>query len=276
MAPLESAMAAVAASVEDELSALLPPALGQQARLHEAMRYAVLGGGKRLRPALAFAAARACGAEEERALPAALAVELVHAYSLVHDDLPAMDDDHERRGQPTVHVKFGEDIAILAGDALLALAFSVLGHAGAPGPVVARLADAAGSRELVGGQVDDLRSDWSALTPGRLESIHARKTGALFRFAVCGAAELVGATRERLERLERFARAFSAAFQIADDLADGERSETSILRVASPEEALRAGRLHADAARALLEPLGTGSAALAGLVEVITQRLGSE
>src|SRR5688500_18080325 len=125
--------------IDAALQSFLPDAGESPALLHEAMRYAVLGGGKRLRPALAFASARACGAPEERAVPVAAAVELVHAYSLVHDDLPAMDDDRERRGRPTVHIKFGEDLAILAGDALLALAFEVLGGAGASGALLARL-----------------------------------------------------------------------------------------------------------------------------------------
>jgi geranylgeranyl pyrophosphate synthase len=261
--------------VDRALDAALPGASEAPALLHEAMRYAVLSGGKRLRPALAFASARACGVAEDRVLPVAVAVELVHAYSLVHDDLPAMDDDSERRGKPTVHVKFGEDIAILAGDALLPLAFSVLGHAGAPGAVVARLADAAGSRHLVGGQVDDLRLDWATLTREQLTSIHERKTGALFRFAVCGAAELAGAQPDTAGRLERFARAYSAAFQIADDLADGERSEASILRVVSTDEARRMGSARAEEAGRELDAIGTGADALAALVAVISQRLGS-
>jgi geranylgeranyl diphosphate synthase type II len=261
--------------VDDALGHVLPSASEPPALLHEAMRYAVLGGGKRLRPALAFAAARACGADESRALPVALAVELVHAYSLVHDDLPAMDDDDERRGVPTVHIKFGEDIAILTGDALLALAFAVLGRAQVPGSVVAQLADAAGSRELVGGQVDDLRLDPAALTEASLASIHARKTGALFRFCVCAAAELAGAATDTAKRLEQFASAYSAAFQIADDLQDAERSETSILRVLSPADAGRLGARRAQEALRAIEPLGPPADALVGLVAVVSQRLGT-
>jgi geranylgeranyl pyrophosphate synthase len=263
------------AAVHRALDVALPAADEPPALLHEALRYAVLGGGKCLRPALAFAAACACGVPQERVESIAVAVELVHAYSLVHDDLPAMDDDSERRGRPTVHVAFGEDIAILAGDALLALAFAVLCRAGVPPAVIAQLAEAAGSRQLVGGQVDDLRAVPESLTAAQLDSIHARKTGALFRFAVCGAAEAAGAKPDTLERLGRFAAGFGAAFQIADDLADAERSETSVLQVMPAEQARRVGLEHAAGAQRALAPLGPEADALAGLLELVSQRLGT-
>src|SRR5262245_57218369 len=144
------------ARVDAHLDGFLPPASEPPAVLHEAMRYATYSGGKRLRPALVFAAAHAVGLAPERAAPLASSVELVHTYSLVHDDLPAMDDDDERRGRPTVHVKFGEANAILVGDALLAAAFEALAEGGAPLSVVGKLAHCAGSLALVGGQVDDL------------------------------------------------------------------------------------------------------------------------
>ena len=150
--------------IDRYLDKVLPPADEPPTRLHEAMRYAVFSGGKRLRPALAFAAAQAVGAEPERALPAAAAAELVHSYSMVHDDLPSMDDDDERRGRPTLHVRWDEALAILVGDALLSEAFAELGRGGAPGEVVARLGALSGSRGLVGGQVDDLAFRSAAAT----------------------------------------------------------------------------------------------------------------
>ena len=153
MSRLNEALAETAEATTRLLDELLAPVDGPVGRVVEAMRYSALGGGKRLRPALAFAAARTCGALDAVALPAALAVELVHAYALVHDDLPAMDDAEERRGRPCVHVKFGEANAVLVGDALLPAAFRAV--ADCPGAVDA-LARAAGSRALVGGQVDDL------------------------------------------------------------------------------------------------------------------------
>jgi geranylgeranyl pyrophosphate synthase len=185
--------------VERALDAALPPADAPPAPLHAAMRHLLFPGGKRLRPALALAACEAVGAAPERALPVAVAVELVHTYSLVHDDLPCMDDDAERRGRPTVHVAYGEATAVLAGDALLAAAFGALASA-PPGDAVglarrlaatALVAEAAGSRQLVGGQADDLAG--AHADAAQVESIHRRKTAALIAAAVAGGAVLGGA-----------------------------------------------------------------------------------
>ena len=257
--------------VDRHLDRCLPPADAPPARLHEAMRYAVFSGGKRLRPALAFAAARAVGAEPDAVLDVAAAVELVHAYSLVHDDLPSMDDDAERRGRATVHVKFGEANAILTGDALLTEAFGVLARGAVPAEVSARLAAAAGSRELVGGQVDDLAlgtiPDLAAI-----ESIHLRKTAALFRFAVWGAARAVGSTEAA--RLEAFARAYGLAFQTVDDLLDGDQpGECSVLRALGPADARRRAERLLDEARTALAPFGDSAAELRGLAEHLAGRL---
>jgi geranylgeranyl diphosphate synthase type II len=186
-----------------------------------------------------------------------------------------MDDDRERRGQPTVHVKFGEDLAILAGDALLTLAFGALGEAGCAPGLVARLAEAAGSRQLVGGQVDDLRVDRGALTAEQLGSIHARKTGALFRYAICGAAEAVAAAHDTAACLGRFATAFGAAFQIADDLADEKRSETSILRVMGADAARAAAAHHVAEALRAVQRLAPRSEPLVQLALLVSQRLGT-
>jgi len=226
-------LAEQAARVERFLEAHVPPAEERPARLHEAMRHLLFPGGKRFRPALALAAARAVGADPERALPVAAAVELVHTYSLVHDDLPCMDDDAVRRGRPTVHVAFDEATAVLAGDGLLAEAFRMVLETGdLPAEVrveAARaLARAAGPSALVGGQAEDLAAaaGVAALDEAAVEGIHERKTGALFRAAVGAGARVGGADAATLGRLDRFARAAGVAFQIADDLLDQAQGET--------------------------------------------------
>jgi geranylgeranyl diphosphate synthase type II len=207
-------------------------------RLVAAMRYVVLAPGKRLRPALAVWAAEACGGTRHAAVPAAVAVELIHAYSLVHDDLPAMDDDDLRRGRPTCHRAFDEATAILCGDALQARAFEMLAR-GLPADRAARgcvvLARAAGAEALVGGQTDDLAAErgWgtgaeeagSAHQLAWMERINRRKTGALFEASLELGGLAAGADDRRLAVLARFGRAFGEAFQIADDLLDAEGSE---------------------------------------------------
>jgi geranylgeranyl diphosphate synthase, type II len=262
--------------VEEALDRCLPPASEPPVALHAAMRYAALSGGKRLRPALAFAAAEACGGAPERALPVACAVELVHSYSLVHDDLPAMDDDVERRGMPTVHVKFGEAIAILTGDALLALAFEVLAEsqpAACAVQLVAHLGRAAGSRELVGGQVDDIGLEGAGGSLAAIVSIHRRKTAALFGFALVGGALSAGAPQARGERLARYAEHYGLAFQAADDLLDGDRSETSLLLVESQDAVRQRVEGHVREARRLLDDFGAAAAPLAALAEQLLERI---
>ena len=204
------------------LDALLPQAGEEPAALHAAMRHLLLPGGKRLRPGLCFAACEAVGGAPEQALAGAAAVELVHTYSLVHDDLPCMDDDATRRGQPTVHVAFGEATAVLAGDALLALAFEVLARAG-DAAAVAELARAAGSRELVGGQALDLAAlDASALDAAAIEAIHRRKSAALIAASLGLGARLGGADGALHARLVAAGLDLGVAFQIADDLLDAD------------------------------------------------------
>jgi geranylgeranyl diphosphate synthase type II len=199
------------------------------AELAEAIRFALLGPGKRLRPRLVLMAAEACGGAIEAAMPAACAVEMVHAYSLVHDDLPAMDDDDLRRGRPTCHKQFGEAVAILVGDALLARAFEVLATDISPPSVAAKccaiLARAAGASALVGGQADDLamgeqnRGELTCDLP-ELESIHRRKTGALFVASLKLGGMVAEGTSEQLAALEAYGRNVGLAFQITDDLLD--------------------------------------------------------
>jgi geranylgeranyl diphosphate synthase type II len=215
--------------VEAHLRAVLRPEPGLPETLLEAMRYSLLAPGKRLRPLLVVLAAEACDVPDADPWPAACAVEMVHAYSLVHDDLPAMDDDDLRRGQPTCHKRFGEALAILAGDALLTLAFQVVA-AGYP-PVTAAaccltLAKASGAAGMVGGQVDDLawEKDDTERTVAGLEHLHARKTGALFRASLRLGVLAAHAGRETppelLERFEAYGRCLGLAFQITDDLLD--------------------------------------------------------
>ena len=200
-----------------------PPGCPQ--KLGQAIRHSLLAPGKRLRPLLVLWAAEACGGSPEAALPAACAVEMVHAYSLIHDDLPAMDDDDLRRGRPTCHKVFGEALAILAGDALLALAFEVLSRYVEPAATAARccavLATAAGATELVGGQADDLAyEDAPDAGLDTLEAIHRRKTGAMFLASLELGGLIAGASPAQLAALRRYGQAIGLAFQITDDLLD--------------------------------------------------------
>jgi geranylgeranyl diphosphate synthase type II len=253
--------------VERALDALLPVATEPPTALHAAMRHLLFPAGKYLRPVFAMAGAEAVGAPPERALPAATAVELVHTYSLIHDDLPCMDDDALRRGRPSVHVAFGEAVAVLAGDALLALAFEALGRGeGMPACLLAvsrDLAVVAGSRELVGGQADDLLfepSDTGRADAARVESVHSRKSGALIEVSIASGARLGGADDATVAKLGRFGRAVGVAFQIADDLLDaGEDRGCSLLRAMSAEAAQE--RAEALLASALEEVEGLGEPA---------------
>lgn len=211
----------------EEALGRLPVGVGFS-ELEQAMRYSVTAGGKRLRPLLVLAAARAVGGEPDTVVPAAAAVELLHTYSLVHDDLPAMDDDEFRRGRPTLHRAFGEAMAILAGDALLTEAFGqmasipVAESAGAERTVQAlqELAEAAGVAGLCSGQAEDLRSEGQDISAETLERIHRRKTGRLFRAAVRIGGILGGGDEAKVEALGRFGDGFGLAFQIIDDLLD--------------------------------------------------------
>jgi len=216
---VESALAQ-ALSEDDDVPLDLPGA----ARLVESMRYSLSMPGKRLRPLLLLASADAVGADADRFVRFAAGLEMIHAYSLIHDDLPAMDDDTLRRGQPTNHIVFGDGIAILAGDGLLTEAFVAMldpiVDARLQGSVVSEVARAAGREGMVGGQACDLMAEGSPPDEGSLRSIHSRKTGALILAAVRAGARLGGASEEDLETLGRFALAFGLAFQIADDVKD--------------------------------------------------------
>jgi geranylgeranyl pyrophosphate synthase len=214
--------------VEAMLRRVLPPEAREPVRLHAAMRYAALGEGKRIRPLLMYAAASAIGVPPEAVDAPAAAVELIHAYSLVHDDLPAMDDDDLRRGRPTAHRAFDEATAILAGDALQVLAFELLADEPMPGVAdVARidmirlLAHASGTQGMAGGQAIDLAATGRRLAPREVESMHALKTGALIRAAVLMAcAARPGLQASERDALDRYGRAIGLSFQIVDDLLD--------------------------------------------------------
>jgi farnesyl diphosphate synthase len=227
--------------VERCLDAALPAPDLLPVRLHQAMRHAVLGGGKRLRPLLVYATGHALGAADADLDAAACAVELIHAYSLVHDDLPAMDDDALRRGRPTVHVAFDEATAILAGDALQALAFGLLARATLTAEVrvemVASLADAAGAAGMCGGQAMDIDAVGRQLSLDQLKVMHARKTGALIRSAVRLGGVAAGADAGTLSCLDRYASALGLAFQIKDDLLDVESDSVTLGKTAGKDAA---------------------------------------
>ncbi len=213
-------LAACRDQVDSTLERILPSAAVPPAILHEAMRYSVFGGGKRIRPALAFAAAECAGANRVVAVYPAAAVELLHTYTLIHDDLPCMDNDDFRRGQPTCHKQFGDANALLAGDALLTLAFETAASTPvAPAAVVHALAAAAGSRGVVGGQVADLAAT-ANVREDELIFIHEHKTADLFRAAVEMGALAAGAPPALRKTLSDFGRAAGLAFQIVDDLLD--------------------------------------------------------
>ncbi len=211
----------VRAAVDVDLARRLAPPADDPGKLIEAMHYAATGPGKRLRPCVLIAAAEACGGTRAQAMPAASAIEMLHAYTLVHDDLPAMDDDDERRGRPTVHVKFGEAIAILAGDGLLTQAFGTLAELGPrAGAAVEVLARRSGSHELLGGQAIDLTAPPNSFAA--IEKLHAGKTGALFAAAAELGAIAAGADAATCASLGRYGMAIGIAFQHADDRDDQE------------------------------------------------------
>jgi farnesyl diphosphate synthase len=227
-------IAAYTARIDERLDNVLPPATTSPARLHKAMRYAVLNGGKRVRPMLIYATGECLGVDPDILDAPAIAIELIHAFSLVHDDLPAMDDDALRRGEPTVHIKFDEATAILAADALQPLAFAALaGVDGVPAETIVRLVDliaaASGSIGMTGGQSMDLAAEGTSLTAEALERMYSLKTGALIHASVLSAGllceELID---DDAAALDGFARAIGVAFQVKDDILDVE-GETHVI-----------------------------------------------
>ena len=288
--PLGSLLAPLAGRVEKDLRRWLVEK-GTPPELAKAMRYCALGGGKRLRPAVVHLACRAVGGSsaEESAARAAVAVELVHCYSLVHDDLPAMDDDDLRRGRPTAHVKFGQAMAILVGDALLTRAFGVLAaaEAGVASALAGELALAAGGAGMIAGQVADMKLCRVPPGVGGLRFIHARKTAAMIRAAARMGALCGGASDEHRDALGEYGEAMGLAFQLHDDVLDATVGAETLGK--TPGKDAAAGKrtyvaeLGLDKTRALgehltarataaLAPLGRGAAALKELAEALAKR----
>ena len=228
--------------VDAELERLLPAENERPSLIHQAMRYSVFAGGKRVRPILCIEAFRIFSDETPAVLPVACAMEFIHTYSLIHDDLPALDNDDLRRGRPTCHKKFGEAMAILAGDALLTLAFEAL--AGAPVPpaervaLIREIASSAGTRNgMVGGQVADLEAEGKEVTPELLEYIHRSKTAALIRASIVSGAIAGGASGEDQERLRAFGGLVGWAFHVTDDILDVEESSAALGKTAGKDQA---------------------------------------
>jgi geranylgeranyl diphosphate synthase type II len=232
------------AAVNLALDRFLPKAATKPATIHRAMRYSLFAGGKRLRPVLCLAAAEACGGALEPALPLACAVECIHTYSLIHDDLPAMDNDDYRRGKLTNHKVFGEGIAVLAGDALLTQAFEIAAQCQArpryPHPkVILELAEAAGSLQLIAGQVADLEGEGKKISAAQLKYIHERKTSALLRCSVRLGGMSANCSPKQLEALGDFGYHVGLAFQIIDDILDVTQTSEQLGKTAGKDVAAR-------------------------------------
>ncbi len=292
---LEGYLAERRRAVDETLDRVLPPTHTYPPVLHEAMRYSVFAGGKRLRPILVIAGAEAAGGQMDDVMLTACAFELIHTYSLIHDDLPAMDDDDYRRGRPTSHKVFGEAIAILAGDALLTHALGLVAANLALGKappdtfprVLGEITEAAGSAGMVGGQVVDIQSEGGAVAADTLEYIHTHKTGALIRAALRVGALLAGAPGEALDSLTLYGERVGLAFQIVDDILDVEGSLETLGKTAGSDRRkkkvtypahygldtswARAIAL-AHEGQAALAPLGPAGAPLAALAEFVVRR----
>jgi farnesyl diphosphate synthase len=277
---------------ELKLEECLPPEKREPVRLHQAMRYSALAGGKRIRPLLVYGSCHALGIPLNRMDPLACALELIHAYSLIHDDLPAMDDDDWRRGRPTCHLAFDEATAILAGDALQAMAFEQLASISAPDPaasvsLIRRLATACGSTGMAGGQMLDLSANGQQISQAALEHIHELKTGALISLSVTGPAVFAQVPEEQLEALQTFGSCVGLGFQIRDDILDvtGETSKTGkpTQADAARNQPTFPGMIGLDASEAraavllqqaleALQEIPGDIAPLAGLAELMIQR----
>jgi geranylgeranyl diphosphate synthase type II len=285
-------LAARAVEVDAAMDDFLPKAKERPATIHAAMRYSVFAGGKRLRPVLCLAAAEACGGEVSDALAPACALELMHTYSLVHDDLPAMDDDDLRRGRPTCHKVYGEGMAVLCGDALLTQAFIVLAKTRpckryGVREYIVELAETGGSRKLIGGQVMDLEGEGEKLTKRELVRIHEAKTAALLTTSLRLGAMTANVTPVKLEALTKFGYNLGLAFQVIDDILDVTQSTEVLGKTAGKDLAVEkatypsvlgleasrkeAARLTA-AAMAALKPLGRKASRLEEIANYLLKR----
>lgn len=274
------------ARVESVLDRVLPATTHRPGVLHEAMRYSMMAGGKRLRPALCYAAFEDCGGTGEAADWGAAALEMVHTFSLIHDDLPCMDDDDFRRGMPTCHKKFGEAMAVLAGDALSILAFQVLAKAGSAEAVTV-LSEALGSDGMLGGQVVDIESEGKPCDLATVEYIHVHKTSALIEASLELGAVLAGADAERRKLYRDYGRAIGLAFQIVDDILDIESSTEELGKdvgsdvenqkatypaLVGLEESKKQARVLVDRAVELAGRMGPRASVLADLARFIVER----
>jgi geranylgeranyl diphosphate synthase type II len=278
--------------VDRALDRFLPKASVPPATIHKAMRYSLFAGGKRLRPSLCLAAAEACGGKISAALPHACAVECIHTYSLIHDDLPSMDNDDLRRGRPTCHKVFGDGIAILAGDALLTIAFEIATNAKPVSgydlrDIFREITEAAGSRKLIAGQVADLEAEGRRLTRAEVRSIHENKTAALLTTSIRLGAMSANATAKQLAAVTAFGRALGLAFQVIDDILDVTQTSEKLGKSAGKDLAAQkatypavigleksraeARRLTAQAHRAL-ESLGKNAGVLRALADYLLAR----
>lgn len=281
------------ALVETALDALIPAEGVAPCQLHRAIRYSVMAPGKRLRPILVLASAEAVGGDPDTVMPTACALECVHAFSLIHDDMPCMDDDDFRRGRPTSHKVFGEATALLAGDALLALAFELIAsNASIPsatnvGSVIGLVARASGTRGMVGGQVADMNAEGHEITPDEIEYIHRHKTGALIAASATVGAMLCGASEKQVTLLDEFGQCVGLAFQIADDIldltgdfeklgktvgSDVRHDKATYPRVYGVEESRRIARREVDRAVAALDSFGQGADALRQMALYVVDR----
>lgn len=281
--------------VDEALGRFLPAAADHPKEIHEAVRYSVFAGGKRLRPILVLAAAEAAAGQIEDALPVAVAIELIHTYSLIHDDLPAMDDDDFRRGRPTCHKVYGEAMAILAGDALLTQAFILLsGESPAPGlaalarlSVINEIAQAAGSKGMVGGQVVDILQEDRDVDLATLLYLHTHKTGALIRACLRVGGIVASAGPEQMEALTRYGDRIGLAFQIVDDILDLEGSLEALGKRAGSdlrkrkatfpgllglEESRQRARSLVGEAKQALRVFGDRGAALGAIADFVVSR----
>ena len=293
MVRLRASLAARAEAIEHAIDRLLPPVKGGEARLIDAMRYATLGGGKRLRGYLVAEVASMFRVDEAGAYRAAASVEMLHAYSLVHDDLPAMDDDDLRRGQPSTHRKFDEATAILAGDALQTMSFGILADpathadAGVRIDLVTALAAASGAAGMVGGQMIDMEGEGRSLSLDEVARLHALKTGCLIRYSAEAGAILGQAAPDVRERIAAYGRDLGAAFQVADDVLDATASAEELGKTAGKDEAAgkstyvallgvegaaREARRIAAQAEAHLDIFGSEADRLRDLVNYVVER----
>jgi geranylgeranyl diphosphate synthase, type II len=278
--------------VDTALDRLLPRASTRPKTIHEAMRYSIFAGGKRLRPVICLAAAEVVGGKPAAALPLACAVECIHTYSLIHDDLPSMDNDDFRRGKPTSHKVYGEGIAVLAGDALLTIAFEMVAGAKSSAryssaALVKELAHASGSQALVAGQVADLEGEGKKLKLSDLQYIHENKTAALITSSIRLGAMSANATQKQLAGLTEFGRSLGLAFQVIDDILDVTQTTEKLGKSAGKDIAAQkatypallgldrakkeADRLTARA-RAALKPFGKNAAPLAAIADYLLKR----